>query len=198
MDALEALQTMPVDLVFSDIQMQGFSGIQLINSLQVKPMVVLVTAYQDYALQGYEMDIVDYLLKPVPYERFVKAANKALALHNMKYKDNPPADHIFLNIDYSLVKVVLRDMLYLEGVKDYVRVHYVQDKKLLPLLVRISMKAMEDMLPAGQFYRIHKSYIVNAAGITAIRKNSIFLSNLELPVSDQYKDVIGRLTSKTL
>ncbi len=197
MDALAALQTTPVDLVFTDIQMQGFSGIQLINSLQVRPMFIFITAYQDYALQGYEMDVVDYLLKPVPYERFVKAANKALSLHSSKQKNIAPANHIFLNLDYSLVKIMLDDILYLEGVKDYVRVHYIKDKKTPPLLVRISMKAIEEMLPPDQFYRIHKSYIVNGTGITAIRKNSVFLSALELPVSEQYKDVIGRLTFRT-
>lgn len=197
MDALSVLQISAIDLVFSDIQMQGFSGIQLINSLHVKPMFILVTAYQDYALQGYEMDIVDYLLKPVSYERFVKAANKALMLYNMKHKGDQYPDHIFLNIDYSLVKVMLSDILYLEGVKDYVRVHYIREKKATPLLVRISMKGIEEMLPPGLFCRIHKSYIVNAASITAIRKNSMFLSALELPVSEQYKDVISRLANKT-
>ncbi len=197
MEALAVLQLTEIDLVFSDIQMQGLNGIQLIKTLQTKPMFIMITAYNNYAIEGYEVDVIDYLLKPVPYERFVKAANKALAQYNLTQKLQPAIDHIFLHVDYSLVKIVLDDILYLEGVKDYVRINYIPAKKALPLLVRTSMKGIEDMLPLAKFNRIHKSYIVNTAHVTAIRKNSIFLNELELPISEQYKDVVNKITNRS-
>lgn len=198
MDALSILQKDEVDLVFSDIQMQGLSGIQLIKTLQTKPMFVMVTAYADYAVEGYEIDIVDYLLKPVSYERFVKAANKAHERYLLANKQNKQHDHVFLHVDYSLVKVMLDDIVYIEGVKDYVRIHYAAGSKKQPLLVRISMKGIEDILSPALFCRIHKSYIVNAARVTTIRKNSIYLDALELPVSELYKDVVTRLTNRNI
>ena len=198
MGALAILQQEQVDLVFSDIQMQGLSGIQLIKTLQTKPMFVMVTAYSNYAVEGYEIDIVDYLLKPVSYERFVKAANKAHERYQLTNKSNKQPDHIFLHVDYSLVRVVLDDIVYIEGVKDYVRIHYVAASKKQPLLVRISMKGIEEILPPATFCRIHKSYIVNAAMVTAIRKSSVHLDVLELPISEQYKDVVVRLTNRKI
>lgn len=198
MEALPLLQSGTVDLVFSDIQMQGLNGLQLIRSLTNKPMFIMVTAYHNYAVESYEFDVVDYLVKPVAYDRFVKAAGKALALFETKNTDITPLtpDHIFLQVDYSMVKVTLQDVLYIEGVKDYVRLHYINDKKQLPPLVRISMKAIEDMLPGTQFSRIHKSYIVNTTHVNVIRKNSLSVAGIELPVSDQYREVVNNLTNK--
>ena len=196
MEALAVIQQEQIDLVFSDIQMQGLNGLQLIKTLTVKPMFIMVSAYHSYAIEGYELDVIDYLLKPVSYERFVKAANKALAQHNLLQKNRLQVDHIFLHVDYSLLKVMVDEIRYLEAVKDYVKIHYTNDRK--PLLIRTSMKAMEELLPEARFYRIHKSYIVHFNQITAIRKNSLFLHDLELPVSEQYKEVIAQLTHRSL
>ena len=197
MDALPLLQSGAVDLVFSDIQMQGLNGMQLIRSLTSKPMFILVTAYHNFAVESYEFDVVDYLVKPVAYDRFVKAAGKALARHEAG-KTNIVSEpgYVFLQVDYSMVKVILADILYIEGVKDYVRLHYTLEKKSLPLLVRISMKTIEDMLPHSSFSRIHKSYIVNITHINIIRKNSIFVAGIELPVGEQYKDITSNFINK--
>ncbi len=196
MDAMDAASKQNIDLIFSDIEMQGLNGMQLIKTLPVKPMFIMITAYKTYASEGYELDVIDYLLKPVSYERFVKACNKALAHYNAQQKNVQIADHVFFHADYSLIKVLLDEVLYVEGVKDYVKIHYTINKK--PLLVRHSMKGIEEIFPSSKFIRIHKSYIINATCITAVRKNSLFLKELELPVSEQYRDAITVLTNRKL
>ena len=196
MDAIEVIQEHNIELVFSDIEMQGLNGMQLIKTLPVKPMFIMITAYNSYALEGYELDVIDYLLKPVPFERFVKACNKALTRFNLQQKETTLPDHIFFHADYSLIKVMLDEVLYVEAVKDYVKIHYSKGKR--PFLVRYSMKGIEELLPQSRFIRIHKSYIINIACITAIRKNSIFLNDFELPVSEQYKVNITQLTNKKI
>lgn len=193
MDALPLLQQQHIDLVFSDIQMPGLSGLQLISSLQAKPMFILISAHEKFALESYNLDVVDYLLKPVAYERFLKACNKALERYTTKKTDTKPEtkNYIFLPIDYKMVKVELQDVTLMEGVRDYVRIHFHTAKK--PLLVRISMKAMEEMVAGSDLIRIHKSYIVSIRYLTAIRKNSVFINDNELPVSEQYRDVVLKL-----
>ena len=194
MEALEIIQKHNIDLVFSDIQMQGLSGVQLIKTLTAKPMFIMITAYKSYAIEGYELDVIDYLLKPVSYERFVKACNKALVRFNSSQTNAKMRDHVFFHADYSLIKVLLDEVLYVEGVKDYVKIHYTTNKR--PLLVRHSMKGIEDIFPSSKFIRIHKSYIINLTCVTAVRKNSLFLKEVELPVSEQYRDAINLLTNK--
>ncbi len=195
-DAIEAIQANPIDLVFSDIQMQGLNGMQLIKTLAVKPMFIMVTAYNTYALEGYELDVVDYLLKPAPFDRFVKACYKALNSYNLRQKEPEAPDHVFFHADYSLVKVMLDEVSYIEAIKDYVKIHYTNGKR--PFLVRHSMKGIEDVFPQSRFLRIHKSYIVNTACISAVRKNSVFINDFELPVSEQYKDIISQITNKKI
>src|ERR1700712_383416 len=128
MDAMKILQQQPVDLIFLDIQMPGLTGLQFIQTLKEKPMFILVTAYEKYALEGFELDVVDYLVKPVPLQRFIKACNKANELFQLKAKpkqaiaENNP-DYFFVNVDYSLLKVVFDDITYIEGLKDYIKIH---------------------------------------------------------------------------
>src|SRR6185312_7699942 len=128
MEAIEVLQKEKVDLIFLDIQMPRLSGLQLIQTLQQPPMVILVTAYEQYALEGYNLNVVDYLLKPVSFERFLKACNKAKELFDLKKdksvtpKEELP-DHIFVNVEYTLVKILFSDILFIEGLKDYIKIH---------------------------------------------------------------------------
>jgi DNA-binding LytR/AlgR family response regulator len=195
MDAIEVMQREQIDLVFSDIQMPGLTGLQLIQSLTTKPMFIFITAHEKFALAGYDLDVVDYLLKPVPYERFVKACNRALGYYNLQ--QTPPnmrqetKEFIFVPVDYKMIKVTLADILMIEGVKDYVRINFQTPTRTL--LIRISMKAILDMLPASLFIRIHKSFIVNVRKITTIRKNVLFVGDQELPIGEQYKDQVTRL-----
>jgi len=189
MEALSVLNKQEVDLIFLDIQMPGLTGLQLLQSLAVRPMVILITAYEKYALEGFNLDVVDYLVKPVPFERFLKACNKALDFYKLKKnvlsENNAWPDYFFVNAEYGLVKIVFSDIRLIEGLKDYLKIHLGDTK---PLIIRMSMKSIEEKLPPGKFFRIHKSYIVALSHITSIRRNSVFLGDLELPLSDLYKD----------
>jgi len=199
LEAIPVLQQEPVDLIFLDIQMPGINGLQFIQSLTSKPMIILITAYEKYALEGFNLDVTDYLLKPVSLDRFIKACGKALELYQLKQKSKEGTSaaangFFFVNADYSMLKVVTADVVWVEGLKDYVKIHLAGAAK--PIVTRMSMKNMEDHLVPPDFIRIHKSYIVSVKFITAIRKNSVFLNDLELPVSELYKDSIAHLTGK--
>jgi len=199
MEAMKLLQEQAVDLIFLDIQMPGLTGLQFIQSLSIRPMIILITAYEKFALEGFNLDVVDYLVKPVPLDRFVKACNKAFELFQLKNrsKENntePAPDYFFVNVEYSLLKVVRSDIKYIEGLKDYIRIHLNSSSK--PVVTRMSMKAMEEQLPGAQFIRIHKSYIVSIAFITSVRKSSVMIGNEELPVSETYQESLMKLAGK--
>jgi two-component system, LytTR family, response regulator len=187
-EALAILNKQEVDLIFLDIQMPGLTGLQLLQSLTVKPMVILITAYEKYALEGYTLDVIDYLVKPVPFERFLKACNKAIDFYKLKNgqaETQPWPDYFFVHAEYGLTKIVFSEIQMIEGLKDYLKIHLGETK---PLVIRMSLKTIEEKLPPGKFFRIHKSYIVALSQITSIRRNSVFLGDLELPLSDLYKD----------
>lgn len=196
MEAMKILKEQPIDLIFLDIQMPGLTGLQFIQSLTQKPMIILVTAYEKFALQGFELDVIDYLVKPVPFDRFVKACNKAWELHLLRTKPPEAAeaaahDYFFVNVEYSLLKVEFADIQWIEGLKDYIKINLRSSSK--PVVTRMSMKSLEDQLPSSKFIRIHKSYIVSIAAITSIRKNSLFIGPAEFPVGDSYKEVLNTL-----
>ncbi len=200
MEAMKVLQEQTVDLIFLDIQMPGLTGLQFIQSLSVRPMIILITAYEKFALEGFNLDVVDYLVKPVSLDRFVKACNKAFELFQLKNRskensNEPAPDYFFVNVEYSLLKVVRSDIKYIEGLKDYIKIHLHSSAK--PVVTRMSMKAMEEQLPTSRFVRIHKSYIISVDFITSIRKSSVMIGNEELPVSETYQDALMKLTGKT-
>jgi DNA-binding LytR/AlgR family response regulator len=199
-EAMQVLQQESVDLIFLDIQMPGLTGLQFIQSLAQKPMFILITAYEKYALDGYSLDVIDYLVKPVSLERFIKACNKAWELHQLKTKqpaavkekENAP-EYLFVNVEYSLVKLVIANIMWIEGLKDYIKIHLHNAK---PVVTRMNMKTIEDQLPPSKFLRIHKSYIVSVDYITAIRKSSVFMDDMELPVGENYRDAVAALTGR--
>lgn len=199
LEAMQVLQQQPVDLIFLDIQMPGLTGLQFIQSLSQKPMFILITAYEKYALDSYSLDVVDYLVKPVSLERFIKACNKAHELFQLRNhqpgntKDVVP-DYLFVNVEYSLVKVVISNIVWIEGLKDYIKIHLHDIQK--PIVTRMNLKAIEDELPSVSFIRIHKSYIVSLSYLTAIRKSSVFINDLELPVGESYRDAVMSLAGK--
>jgi two-component system LytT family response regulator len=200
-DAFEAasvLQEKEIDLVFMDIQMPGLTGLQFIQSLARRPMIVLVTAYKKFAPEGFDLDVVDYLVKPVGFDRFFKACYKAQELHQLRVAAQPASapDYMFVNADYSLIKVLFGDIIWIEGSGDYVKFHLRSSPK--PLLVRMSTKALEAELPADKFLRIHKSYIIAVSSITSVRKNSVFIGELELPVGETYREVLRQLTRRDI
>nr|WP_199156328.1 LytTR family DNA-binding domain-containing protein [Pedobacter sp. ASV2] len=192
--ANKIMQEQPIDLIFIDIQMPGITGLQFIQSLVKKPMIILVTAYKQYALDGFAMDVLDYLMKPVSMDRFMKACNKAKDLYELKqpieHLASAKQEYMFVNVGYSLMKIIFNDITYIEGLKDYVQIHLSNTPKAA--IVRVSMKNMEEQLP-NYFERIHKSYIINIKQVTSIRKNSVFIQDRELSVSDSYKFVIEKL-----
>lgn len=197
LEAMQVLQEQTVDLIFLDIQMPGLTGLQFIKTITTKPMFILITAYEKYALEGYELDVVDYLVKPVSLDRFIKACNKARELFQLKNKKDRPSEdlpYFFINADYSLVKVVFADIMWIEGLKDYLKIHLHSSSK--PLVARMTMKAIEEQLPSSMFLRVQKSFIVSKHYITSVRKNSVFINDVEIPVGDNYKDSITELTGK--
>jgi two-component system LytT family response regulator len=198
--AIQAMQEHTIDLVFCDIQMPGISGLQLVKSLTQRPLVIFVTAYQEFAIDGFELDVVDYLLKPVSLDRFLKACNKASALFELNKKQpieavaEKPRKYLFVYADYNLIKLSHDDITYIEGLKDYVKIYATNLPK--PILSRITIKALEEQLPANQFFRVHKSYIVNLDHLHSIRKGRIKIADAEIPYSENYKETISRITGK--
>ena len=198
-EAIRVLQQQPVDLLFVDIQMPGLTGLQLVATLPRSPLVIFITAYREFALEGYELHVVDYLVKPVALDRFIRACNRARDLHQLRSapSQNPAApapDYFFLPADYSQVKILFSDIRWMEGVRDYVKIHLKSTAK--PQLFRTSFKALEPELPPGLFLRIHKSYIVSVESITAVRKTSLFLGDMELPIGETFKGAVEHLVHK--
>ncbi|AEL25972.1 LytR/AlgR family response regulator transcription factor [Cyclobacterium marinum] len=194
-DAMEEMQKQQVDLIFIDIQMPELTGLQFISSLEKKPLAIVITAYKEFALESFDLDVVDYLLKPVPMDRFLKACNRAkdrfgmlTAQTNDQTKD---PDHFFVNVDYSQVKLKFIDILWLKGYGDYLKFYLKNNTQ--PLVVRMSFKEIVSILPPKQFIRIHKSYMVAIDEITSIRKSSLFLGELEFSVGESYKESVEKL-----
>jgi DNA-binding LytR/AlgR family response regulator len=197
-EAIEVLQKEDIDLIFLDIQMPGITGVQFLQSLTNSPMVIFVTAYQQYALEGFNLNVIDYLLKPIDFERFLKAVNKASELHNLKHKSlvnesftESKNNTIFVNADYSLVKIKTDEITYVEGLKDYVKIHLNSSNR--PIVTRMTMKSVEEKLPANEFFRVHKSFIVSLDKIESIRNLKIKIGNAQIPVSESYSEEFFKL-----
>ncbi|MEJ8802074.1 LytR/AlgR family response regulator transcription factor [Pontibacter sp. H249] len=182
--AQNALQQQQVDLMFLDINMPGITGLNLLELLPHPPLTILATAYPNYALEGFKLDVLDYLLKPIPLERFLKAVNKARDYYVLKQKQvSEPqlteTDYIFVKHNKLFEKVFLADILYIEGMQNYVQLHTTTRK----LIVHLTFKALEQTLPAQQFFRIHKSYIISLSHIRALSGNNVLIGNESLPVA---------------
>ena len=198
--ALKALHEQPeVQLLFLDIKMPDLSGLELARVLHGGGQrVVFTTAFNQYALEGFRVDALDYLLKPFNYEEFLRAALKARTYFELKNPVAtapappapvaPPEDHIYLKVEYQLVRVALSDILYVEGLKDYVKVHLASATR--PLLSLTSLRSMEEKLPAGRFMRIHRSYIVGLDHVAAVGRGTLQVKAETLPVSDGYREAV--------
>lgn len=196
LEAIELLHREEVDLIFLDIQMPGLDGIQFVQSLQHPPMIIFVTAYKEHAFEGFELAAVDYLLKPVSFERFLKACNKANELFRLKQTpkaETPRPDHFFVYVEYNQIKITIADILYIEGMKDYVKIYLTTAAK--PVMTKMSLKALEDKLLPYRLVRIHKSYIISADKVTALKRDIICLGHIELPLSDSYRSAVESLLS---
>lgn len=197
-EAHEAVMKENIDLMFLDIQMPGISGVQFLHTITTPPMVIFITAYEQFALEGFNLNVVDYLLKPVSFDRFLKAVNKAHELFNLKNNSAPSTEsleYLFVNAEYSLVKINVRDILYIEGLKDYIKIFVANTTR--PVITRMSMKSMEEKLSPGKFIRVHKSYIVSVEKIISIRKGKISINTVNIPVSEHYKENLSRFVDPT-
>ena len=216
--ALQGLMAGPADLIFLDIQMPDLTGLELARVLERSnrgthtTRIIFTTAFDQFALDGFRVDALDYLLKPFNYEEFLRAASKArqLILNWSTARPSPPLfcrqplppskladDYLFLKVEYQLVRIAYNDILYIEGLKDYVKV-YRQSEPDKPLLSLTSLKALEEKFPPKQFMRVHRSFIVALDRINAVTRNSVQIGSAMIPVSDQYKDVFSQFISRWL
>jgi len=202
-DAINYLKENEIDLIFLDIQMEDLTGIQMLKLMPVRPQVIFTTAYSDYALQGYELDVTDYLLKPISFERFLLSANKALerkkpSNETVKSPDdemlihNPRNEYFFIKTEYRLQKVNYSDILFIEGQGDYLKI--VTPKENIMTLQ--TFKRIEEILPVTNFVRIHRSYIIAIDKINHIERNRVNISGHLLPVSDSYRDTFFDVLEK--
>jgi DNA-binding LytR/AlgR family response regulator len=196
MKAEAFLKNNTVDMIFLDIEMPKVSGLQLLQKMHIESMVILTTAFPQYALEGYELDIIDYLLKPFALSRFLKAVQKAKDYHEMKTRTAGalPSSYIFIKSDKRIEKIELHDMLYAESVGNYVSV-YTDGKKIIAYL---TMKSLESQLPADEFIKIHQSYLVNCSKIDAIEGNEIKIGGKSLPISRNYRDLVMKIVHQRL
>jgi DNA-binding LytR/AlgR family response regulator len=188
-EALEVLHSREIELIFLDIQMPQISGVQFLKSLDKRPKVIFTTAYPDYALEGFELDAVDYLLKPFTFERFLKAVNKAyqqIKLQPLPQHENEvpaPKEYMFVKSGYDIIKVRYDDIRYIEGLKDYVKIH-TSGKTIISLM---SMKMLAEELP-DNFVRVHRSFILNFEYISLVKKRKIHIGEVEIPIGEVYRE----------
>lgn len=200
-EALISINAGDIDVIFLDIQMPDLNGIELARVLEAranKPRVIFTTAYNQFALEGYKVEAIDYLLKPFNYEEFLKASQKAL---NYKQLVNKPAvaadaedEYLFLKVEYQLVRVALADILYIEGLKDYVKVWLVTGGK--PILSLTSLKSLEEKLPDHKFMRVHRSFIISLDQVNSITRGTVHIGGINIHVGEQYKGVFNQFISK--
>lgn len=186
--AVEILKHEQIDLLFIDINMPHMSGIEVVQILENPPMVIFTTAYQNYALTGFELSAIDYLVKPFSFDRFFKAvmkAQKQLDLINSNIINAAAVDYIMVKVDYSVVKVMFSSIKYIEGLKDYVKI-YTTEKNLV---TKSTMKNIEERLPSKQFMRIHKSFVINLDQVNSFENNHVVIDKDHIPLGLQYKEV---------
>ncbi|MFZ4707833.1 MAG: LytR/AlgR family response regulator transcription factor [Bacteroidales bacterium] len=191
-EAMSIMDSTDIQLLFIDINMPDISGMEFVKSLTNKPYIVFTTAYSEYAVEGFQVDAVDYLLKPITFSNFLKAANKVnnlmeLTANNQKESIRTTANHLFVKSEYKLIRIELADIKYIESQHEYIKIHLVNSN---PVTTQLSLKSIEEQLPSNQFMRIHRSYIVNLAKVTVIERNRIvFDGKVYIPVSEQYKEI---------
>lgn len=193
-EALEVLNVGGIDLMFLDIQMPGLTGIQFLRTVPNPPLVIITTAYEHYAVEGFELDVVDYLVKPIPFDRLTKAVAKArerLQARHLMEKNRPGESFFFIRSEYKEIKIYFDDIHHIEGLKDYVKIFI--EGHAHPVLTRMNLKAMESRLPAARFARVHNSYIVPLKKITAVQRAQVFLGDEAIPIGEKFYNDFMRL-----
>ena len=198
MEALEWLNTESVDLIYVDINMPDVNGLDFVKSLRHKPLVIFTTAYAEYAIDGFRVEAFDYLLKPIGFSDFLRSANRAAQQKALAEAKNNPTNeggkptetnqegYLFVKADYKMLRIDINKILYVESQSEYVRIYLDNDK---PIMTLLSMKALEERLPSDRFMRVHRSYLVNSAKITAVANNRIIIGReTYIPIGNQYKE----------
>ena len=185
MDALQILEKQDIDLIFLDIHMPNINGLEFAKTMTNPPMIIFTTAFSEHAIEAYELNAIDYMVKPIPFDRFLKSVNKAQSLYKLQnsIQQASPNEFIMVKVDYATLKVSFKDILYVEGLKDYVKIFF-KDKMIL---TKTTMKNIEEKLPHQHFIRTHKSYIVNLLNIEKIESNHIVYGCGRLPIGNSYR-----------
>jgi DNA-binding LytR/AlgR family response regulator len=188
--ALTFLKVYSVDLIILDVQMPDISGIQFLQALKERPMVIFTTAYSEYAVKGFELEAVDYLVKPIKFERFVKALEKAQKLMTLRTALTMDQDDgfLFVKSGYGIVRINFNDIFYIEGLDDYIKINFIDGRK--PILSLMSLKSILEKLPEGFFMRVHRSFIVSLKHVRSIRNKYIFLEKVKIPIGDTYYEAV--------
>jgi two-component system LytT family response regulator len=190
-EAMNIMDSTDVQLLFIDINMPDISGMEFVKSLTNKPYIVFTTAYSEYAVEGFQVEAVDYLLKPITFSNFLKAANKVknlieLSTIGQKASIKTSANHLFVKSDYKLIRIELDNIKYIESQHEYIKIHLINSNQVM---TQLSLKSIEEQLPPERFMRVHRSYIVNLAKVSVIERNRIvFDGKVYIPVSEQYKE----------
>lgn len=200
-EALEVLEKQQVNLMFVDINMPDLNGLEFVKSLTLKPLLIFTTAYDEYALEGFKVDALDYLLKPFSFAEFSKSANKARTQFDLMQNAQGSTEqvesndsYLFIKSEYKLIRINFSDILYVEGMKEYVRIHLLNQK---PVMTLLTMKALEEKLPAKKFMRVHRSYIVNLTQVSTVERFRIVYDNkVRIPVSENYKEKFQKFLDK--
>ncbi len=189
--AMKYLDEQPVDLLFLDINMPAISGIDFYKKVSKNTMVIFTTAYSEYAVEGFNLNAVDYLLKPFDFKRFQQAVDKIKEYHNYaQLKENEQPQYLFVKVDYSMVKVPFDEIAYIEGLDNYLKINFDSGKSLL---VRMSMKTISEKLPAAEFIRVHRSFIIPFSKVVSVRNKTIYLDKKEIPIGTNYVDEVMKL-----
>jgi DNA-binding LytR/AlgR family response regulator len=191
------LKNNDVDLMFLDIEMPKISGLQLLKSIEKQPLVIITTAFPQYALEGYELEVIDYLLKPIAFNRFIKAVHKARDYKQMQdgtLTSQAASSYLFVKSDKRIEKIELNDILYAETLGNYIIIH-LHDKKIIAYL---TLKSLETQLPANDFIKIHQSFLVNSSRICAIEGNEVKINDKSLPISRNYKDSVMEMVQQRM
>ncbi|MCR6718868.1 MAG: LytTR family DNA-binding domain-containing protein [Chitinophagaceae bacterium] len=192
LEAMSMLQKFPVDLMFLDINMPQLNGIDFLKTLKHPPKVILTTAYAEYALDGYELDVVDYLMKPIPFDRFLKAVNKAFdtrpqrQFQTLSPEEKTLESFVYFRADRKMVKVMLHDILYVESMKDYIKVFTKQGL----VITKQSIRSVEAMLPEREFMRVHRSYLVSLKHVQKFSNDSLEIGKIEIPIGKLYRQSV--------
>jgi two-component system, LytTR family, response regulator LytT len=196
--AMGVLRNEHIDLIYVDINMPDLNGMDFVKSLDNPPMIVFVTAYSEYALEGFRVDAIDYLLKPISYGDFLKSANKVKSWFDANHHDTGNSssgkDFLFIKSDYKILRINFDEIKYIEGMSEYVKIHLTHSR---PVMTLLSMKVIEEQLPSDRFMRVHRSYIVNLSKISVIERSRIvFDGKVYIPVGEQYKNAFQSYLDK--